>query len=508
MNFLFFFNSFYFSIELFFLFGVFLLFFFVLQSTVPKFFYLNRYLLFYINKNFINFIVYFFIIISILLFFLLEKRHFNFFYFFLIDDFIVAIKILVCLISAVILLIISVYFTYERIFKSFEFFSVFLISILSMFLVISSSDLLTLYISIEMQSLSMYILAASKQSSIFSIEAGLKYFVLGTVASGFLLIGSSIFYGYTGITRFIEFSSFLQYGFSISLFDMIFFSLILILISFLFKFSAAPFHIWSPDVYEGSPTIITFFFSLVPKIVLLGLLIRLSFDVFLTLEKNWKIFFFYSSILSLLIGGLSGIFQYKIKRLLAYSSIANVGFFLAGILTETVEGFTASLVYFIIYFFVTAAIFFLIISLRYYNNLFKFKNILEFSSLLNINFFIVLFFILNLFSLIGIPPLAGFFGKFFIFSSLVLHDMPFVLFIAMLSSVLAAYYYLRIIRILLFKRYQGFVFLLPISEFVALFSILFLLFNFLFFFDLIYFFKIFYFIFYSSFFGLNNFIIL
>jgi NADH-quinone oxidoreductase subunit N len=440
-------------------------------------------------------------IVSILLFFLLEKRHFSFFYFLLVDDFLVFIKIVVCLITILVVLVMNFYFILENMFKSFEFFVVFLLSVLSMFFVISSSDLLTLYISIEMQSLSMFILAASKQNSVYSIEAGLKYFVLGTLSSGFLLLGSSFFYGYTGITRFVEFTSFLQYGFSPFL-DFVFFSLIFFIIAFFFKFSAAPFHVWSPDVYEGAPSIVTFFFSLVPKIVFFVLIIRFCFDVFLVWGKSFKIFFFFSVFFSLVVGSFFGIFQYKIKRLLAYSSIANVGFFMIGILTEGLEGVIASLVYFVIYFFMVSIFFFFLIFLRYYNNFFKFKNIMEFGSLLNINSFIVFFFVLNLFSLIGVPPLSGFFGKFFLFFSLVLHDMPFILFLGMLSSVLAGYYYLRLIRVLLFKKFQGFVFLLPVKEVLAIFSFFFLFFNILFFFDMIYFFKFLYCVFYYSFFGI------
>jgi NADH-quinone oxidoreductase subunit N len=376
-----------------------------------------------------------------------------------------------------------------------------------MILLISSSDLVSLYLSIEMQSLSLYILASSKQNSIFSIEAGIKYFVLGTVSSGFLLLGSSFLYGYSGITRFFEFIMFFQNDVDYDSIHFIFFSSILFFIAFLFKFGAAPFHIWVPDIYEGSPTIATFFFSLVPKITLMALILRLSSEIFLSFEHNWQNFILYSAIFSFFIGSVGGLFQHKIKRLLAYSSIANAGFFLSGFLGQNLHSFVSSFIYFLVYSLISIFFFILIITTRFYNNNLKIKNIFEYAGLLNLNSYIVIFFIINLFSLIGIPPLAGFFGKLFLFFSIISNDSFLLLITAMLASVLSGYFYLRVVRILLFKRYSGFFFLTPINEIQATIYTLLTLFNIIFAIDLFYFFKIIYNLFATSFMSLELFFI-
>lgn len=455
-------------------------------------------------RNFLllNFVI-LFLFVCFILFFFSFHFFFNKYFIFLFqlyqDDFILLIKIFVIFMSFFFFFFLFFYSKYENILLSFENCVLILLSILSMFVLISSSELILLYLSLEMQSLAFYVLASSKQNSILSIEAGLKYFVLGTIASGFLLLGSSLFYGYTGLTKFFEINLF--FFFSSLESYLFFYFFIFFIVPFFFKFSAAPFHVWVPDVYDGSPTLITFFFSVIPKYIILGLFIRFFFDfVILNLfETNWKFLFFFSSILSLLIGSLGGIFQFKIKRLLAYSSITNVGFFLSSVFTLNFDGFLASLFYFFVYFFSTTGIFLVLVSVRYFDNFFKLKNIFEYSSLLNLNFFIVFSLVLNLFSLIGIPPLSGFFGKFFIFFSVLNKNYLVLLLILILASVISGFFYLRVIRILLFKRFLGFIFLIPLTATIAYFLSIIVFVNIflLFYIDVI--FKFSYFLFYLSF---------
>ncbi len=412
----------------------------------------------------------------------LDIKYFFFFFNLYNDLFIYVLKFFLILMTFLLLIFFYLYSQKEQILFSFEIYILLFISLLSMCLLISSTELILLYLSLEMQSLAFYILASSKQTSILSIEAGLKYFVLGTIASGFLLLGSSVIYGWTGLSKLFEINLFFFYLLD-EKYMFIFF--IAFIIPFFFKFSIAPFHIWTPDVYEGSPSVITFFFSLVPKFIILGLLIRFFYDLFLLnfFNNNWKFMFFFSSILSVIVGSLSGIFQFKIKRVLAYSSIINVGFFLSSIFNLNAEGFISSIFYFFVYFISTSAVFIVFLTIRYYSNFFKFKNIYEYGSIVNVNLFVVFVFIINLFSLIGLPPLSGFFGKFFILFS-VFSEKYFVLFFFLIvGSVLSTLFYLRIIRILLFKRFLNTPLLMPISlteSYFLVFSLLFHLFNLLF----------------------------
>jgi NADH-quinone oxidoreductase subunit N len=474
---LFFLNSFFFNIDLLILEFVLLCTIFFLYVGIEKLFLtlknFTTYL--YLNLTFLYFFLFFIILIFSLNFF--QVKFFSFFFQFYNDAFISLLKIFLFIFFIIFLFLLFIYLKNEKIFFSFEVYLLLLLSILSMSLLISSSELLALYLSLEMQSLIFYIIASSKQNSILSIEAGLKYFVLGTIASGFLLLGTSLFYGYTGFTKFFEINLFFVFSDFNNSFFLFFF--LFFIFPFFFKFSVAPFHIWTPDVYEGSPTIVTFFFSILPKFIILGLLIRFFFDFFSLnfLEGNWRTLFFFCSFFSLILGSLGGIFQVKIKRLLAYSSITNVGFFLSSIFSLSIEGFISCLFYFFVYFLSTTGIFAVIISLRYFSNFLKLKNIFEYSSILNLNFFVVLSLLLNFFSLIGIPPLAGFFGKFFIFFSVLNKDFFFLIILLIIASILSGFFYLRVIRIIMFKRYLGFIFLKPLNTIVSYLLTLILFFN-------------------------------
>ena len=309
------------------------------------------------------------------------------------------------------------YLKSESILKSFEYFLIISLSLLGMFFLVSSNDFLSLYLTVEFQSLALYVLAAFKQNSLFSIEAGLKYFILGTFSSGLLLFGAYLLYGFTGTLNFSELDLIFQFN-TIFKDDYLFkLGLLFFFSSLMFKFTAAPFHMWAPDVYHGSPTIITFFFSLTPKIIFLGLFTRLVLLVFSPFEIFFKFIFFLAGFFSLLIGSLASIYQIKLKRLLAYSSISNVGYILMALSCAQIEALTSSFLFFFVYIFTLSSIFAVILGLRYFHNEIKIKNIFELIGILNFNFSLALVLILSLFSLLGLPPLSGFLVKFYLFFS-------------------------------------------------------------------------------------------
>jgi NADH-quinone oxidoreductase subunit N len=365
------------------------------------------------------------------------------------------------------------YLRSETILQSFEYFLLILLSLLGMFCLISSNDFLSLYVTVEFQSLALYVLAAFKQNSLFSIEAGLKYFILGTFSSGLLLFGASLLYGFTGTLNFSELD--LIFQFNVIFRDDYLFKLGLLFFfsALMFKFTAAPFHMWAPDVYHGAPTIVTFFFSVVPKVIFLGLFIRFILLVLSSFELYFKFVFFLCGFLSLLIGSLASILQIKIKRLLAYSSIANVGYLLMVLSCAQIEALTSSFIFFVVYLLTVSSIFAVILALRYWYNSMKLKNIFELMGILNFNFGLAIIFILNLFSLLGLPPLAGFFVKFYLFFSAFGSEFFFFIYISILASIFSAVIYLRLIRLVLFNKYNNIFFFQPISrDFSSLLAVL------------------------------------
>lgn len=456
------FSSFFLIPEFFLIFNVLWMVFFLLAKNI------NTQQFFIANKTFragsfnlLNFII--FILFNLVLYFILllnlvDQNFLYSFNSFLSNNFIVVLKLLITFFTAVILLFSWPYFKREFEFKSFEFFILLLLSVVGMGFLLSSNDFLTLYLTLELQSLCLYVLAGFKQNSILSIESGLKYFVLGSFSSGLLLFGSSLIYGVTGSINFFDINLFLNLNSLLYHKFLIFFGLLLILSTILFKFTAAPFHMWAPDVYEGAPTIITFYFSTVPKIAFFGLLVRLFSEVFISLDYYFITILVSSSVLSLILGSLTSLYQLKIKRFLAYSSVSNVGFFLMAVLCANEESFTSGLIYLFIYLIVLVGIFSFLLSLRYSHNNFKIKNINELLGLLSINPVYSLFFLINFFSLIGMPPLAGFVGKFYLFLSCITVQHFFLFFIAVCSSIFSAVIYLKIIRILFFSKTDYFYF--------------------------------------------------
>ena len=316
-------------------------------------------------------------------------------------------------------------------------------SILGMMVMISSNDLILFYVGLELQSLSLYVLASFNRDNLLSSESGLKYFVLSALSSGLLLYGCSLIYGFSGSTNFFIISESLKqtsYGLT--------FGMVFIIVALAFKISAVPFHMWAPDVYEGAPTSVTIFFSILPKIAGLTVFIRFLYVPFLNFFEQWQIIIIFLSIASMLFGAIAAIGQKNLKRLVAYSSISHMGYALAGLTTGTNQGIQSSITYISIYLFMNLAFFSCLFMLRrdekYFENIEDLSGLSKNHPLLSFSFLIVLF------SLAGIPPLAGFFAKFYIFTAVIEESMYFLAIVGLLSTVIAAFYYLRLIKIIYF----------------------------------------------------------
>lgn len=442
--------------------------------------YFKETILFSVNNQVVNFLFFLFFLLLLIIFSLLNKRFFFLDLNFFNDNFILLSKLLALLSTFFVFYLSNSYLKSESILKSFEYFLIISLSLLGMFFLVSSNDFLSLYLTVEFQSLALYVLAAFKQNSLFSIEAGLKYFILGTFSSGLLLFGASLLYGFTGTLNFSELDLIFQFN-TIFKDDYLFkLGLLFFFSSLMFKFTAAPFHMWAPDVYHGSPTIITFFFSLTPKIIFLGLFTRLVLLVFSPFEIFFKFIFFLAGFFSLLIGSLASIYQIKLKRLLAYSSISNVGYILMALSCAQIEALTSSFLFFFVYIFTLSSVFAVILGLRYFHNEIKIKNIFELIGILNFNFSLALVLILSLFSLLGLPPLSGFLVKFYLFFSALGSEFFFFLYLSILGSIFSAVIYLRMIRLVLFNKYNNIFFYKPLTTNFSLLLSFLLLINFVF----------------------------
>ncbi len=316
-------------------------------------------------------------------------------------------------------------------------------SIIGMMVMISSNDLIVFYIGLELQSLALYVLAAFNRDNLLSSESGVKYFVLSALSSGLLLYGCSLIYGFSGSTNFTEIS------YNLSGQDYIItFGIVFIIVGLAFKISAVPFHMWAPDVYQGSPTAVTFFFAIVPKIAALTVFIRFLYVPFSEIIDQWQMIIVFLSIASMIFGAVAAIGQKNLKRLIAYSSISHIGYALAGLSTATNEGIQSSILYISIYAVMNLGFFACLLMIRKNDN--YYENIDDLSGLSKNHPIISLSMLIILFSLAGIPPLAGFFAKFYIFISVIEQSMYFLAVIGLLSTVVAAFYYLRIIKIIYF----------------------------------------------------------
>ena len=316
-------------------------------------------------------------------------------------------------------------------------------SILGMMVMISSNDLMVFYMGLELQSLALYVLASFNRDNLLSTESGLKYFVLSALSSGLLLYGCSLIYGFTESTNFniiLVNSSSDQYGLT--------FGLVFILVGLAFKISAVPFHMWAPDVYQGSPTSVTLFFAILPKIAALTVFIRFLYVPFANMNDQWQMIIVFLSIASMVFGAVAAIGQKNIKRLIAYSSIGHMGYALAGLSVGTNQGIQSSITYITIYLVMNLALFSCLFMIRRNDN--YFENIEDLSGLSKNHPLLSFSLLVILFSLAGIPPLAGFFAKFYIFMAVIEESMYFLAIVGLLSTVIAAFYYLKIIKIIYF----------------------------------------------------------
>lgn len=326
-------------------------------------------------------------------------------------------------------------------------------ALLGLYLMVSASDLIMLYMGLELSSLALYVLAAFNRNSPISSEAGLKYFVLGAIASGFILFGSSLVYGYSGSTNFR-----LIGDVALSVSDggpaVLAFGLALVLAGLAFKIAAVPFHVWSPDVYDGAPSSVTAFFAIVPQIATIGLLIHLLTYAFGGMQADWRMIITFMAVASLAVGSFGALVQTNLKRLLAYSSIGNVGFLLLGFVVNTPESFGAMFLYMMIYMVTTIGIFGIILQLRKGGQ--AIEKIADLSGLGKNHPLMAYAMTVFMFSIAGIPPLAGFFAKFAIVSPVVslgaFEPMYYALAtFAVVMSVVSAWYYINIIRVMFFE---------------------------------------------------------
>ena len=318
-------------------------------------------------------------------------------------------------------------------------------STLGMMIMISSHNFLLLYLGLEIQSLSLYVVSSFRRDNYKSTEAGLKYFILGSLSSGLMLFGISLIYGSTGSINFEIISSMINYeGF----FPGIVAGLVFLICGFAFKASAVPFHMWTPDVYEGSPTPVTAFFATVPKLAAVGVLLRVLFDCFGQIVESWQQVIIIISVLSMFLGSVAAIGQNNIKRLMAYSSIGHIGFVLMGVASGTDKGISAVLIYMVLYIIMNIGVFVFILNME--RNGVAVTTINSLNMYNNVSKSQTLFLTILLFSLAGIPPLAGFFGKFFIFNAAINAGLSWLAVMGGIASVIAAFYYLRIVYLMYF----------------------------------------------------------
>ena len=363
---------------------------------------------------------------------------------YIIDKLSIFMKVLTLLFCVFVLLLSKDYIKNNSIDK-IEYPIIILASTLGMILMISSYDLIVFYLGLELQSLCLYILASFKRDDERSTEAGLKYFVLSALASGLLLYGCSLIYGFTGSTNFEIISENLSEGNTGAVFGMVF-----IIVGLAFKVSAVPFHMWTPDVYEGSPTSVTSFFALVPKIAALTVFIRFMYVPFINVISHWQTIIIFLSIASMILGAVAAIGQSNIKRLMAYSSIGHMGYALAGLAPGTNAGIQSTIIYLTIYLVMNLGAFGCIFMMKRENVFYEKIN--DLSGLSKNHPMLALGFLIILFSLAGMPPLAGFFAKFYIFMAVIEAKMYTLAIIGLVTTVVSAFYYLRIIKVIYFDK--------------------------------------------------------
>lgn len=368
---------------------------------------------------------------------------------FIVDDFAHFMKWLV-IIGSSLAIIMSINFNEQESIARFEYPVLILFATLGMFMMVSANDLISLYVGLELQSLALYVVAAFRRDSLKSSEAGLKYFVLGALSSGMLLYGCSLIYGFAGTTSFDGLATLFKglggTGPSVGLVV----GLVFLIAGLAFKVSAVPFHMWTPDVYEGAPTPVTAFFAVAPKIAAIALFIRVLTGPFGVLIADWQQVIVLISIASMVLGALAAIWQDNIKRLLAYSSIGHMGYALIGLAAGTESGVRGILIYMTIYLAMNVGTFCCVLAMR--RNGRMVEGISDLAGLARNQPMLALSLAIFMFSMAGIPPLAGFFGKLYIFLAAIESGLYTLAIIGVLASVIGSYYYLRIIKIMYFDE--------------------------------------------------------
>jgi len=388
---------------------------------------------------------------------------------FVVDSFAKFMKGLTLLASAGGIILSLDYMRREGIYR-FEYPILIVLSTIGMMMVISANDLIALYLGLELLSLSSYVIAAFDRDNVRSTEAGLKYFVLGALSSGMLLYGASLVYGFTGSVSFPVIASVLQGDVGIGAIV----GLVFVAAGIAFKISAVPFHMWTPDVYEGSPTPVTAFFAAAPKMAGMAMATRVFIDAFPGILVQWQQIIVFISIASMALGSFAAIGQRNLKRLMAYSSIGNVGYALIGLAAGTPEGVQGVIVYMTIYLAMTLGTFAVILGMRRGNVMFE--SIDDLSGLARTHPALAFCLAMMMFSLAGIPPLAGFFAKFYVFAAAIQANLVTLAVIGVVTSVIGAYYYLRVVKVMYFdapvERFErmspGVSFVLVLSSVVVL----------------------------------------
>ena len=357
---------------------------------------------------------------------------------------------LLTLAGSVVTLVMSVGFARQERFDKFEYPVLVVLSTLGMLLMVSANDMLALYLGLELQSLALYVIAAINRDSVRSTEAGLKYFVLGALSSGMLLYGISLVYGYTGNTGFDAIAAAMSgaerpVG--------LVFGLVFVLAGLVFKISAVPFHMWTPDVYEGAPTPVTAFFAAAPKMAAMALIVRVTMGAFEPAAADWQQIVVFVAIASMVLGAFAAIGQRNIKRLMAYSSIGHMGYALVGLAAYSQAGVRGVVIYMLIYLAMTLGTFAFILAMRRKEG--NVESIDDLAGLSATNPVMATLLTIQMFSLAGIPWLAGFFGKWYVFLAAIQADLYALAVIGVLASVVGAYYYIRIIKIMWFDESAG-----------------------------------------------------
>ncbi len=365
---------------------------------------------------------------------------------FVVDGFARFLKVLTLAASAAALMLSFDYFRQARAFK-FEYPVLTLLATAGMLMMISANDLISLYIGLELQSLALYVMAAIRRDDLRSSEAGLKYFVLGALSSGMLLYGASLIYGFTGSSGFATIAAAAAQGGAGQNVGLVI-GLVFLLVGLAFKISAVPFHMWTPDVYEGAPTPVTALFASAPKVAAMALLMRVMLDGFPGIKPQWQQVVTALAIASMVLGAFAAIGPTNIKRLLAYSAIGNIGYALIGLAAGSPEGARGVIIYLVIYVAMTLGAFACVLAMRRPEG--PVEDIEELSGLAQTNLGFATILGILFFSLAGIPPLAGFFAKFYVFVAAVKEGLWALAVIGVLASVVGAYYYVRIVKVMFF----------------------------------------------------------